>query len=291
MTPRQTKIVIVLAFAIGLLSIAVGAAALVGGSGDDHPATTADDGASTTSSTTTTSPSRTTVSLRPVTPPTTAHSEVSSDTSEQTTTTASGTAVGGDGAVLRRTTTGDDRHRAPGAGCTTMALTGYRAQCGDVSDGDDDFVWMVERRLTNGGFRATVFRRSGESDYRPVLEALDDGPAGPVRFAAVTVRVADVSGDRTPEIVFGFRGQGSGALLDLDLVDVGRVAVHRTLDQGRAEAKDGRLDDWSAEFGPNDAACCPSRFRHGVVRFADGAWRLVASTLEPASQVPEGQFA
>jgi len=288
MTPRQWRVVLALAVAVGVLGVVVGLVALLGGDGSKERVDAAGKDSTSTSSTVASS---TTVALRPVAPPTTAAGPTETTGAPSETTTGPAPVVGPQGAVLRRTTGSEERRRAPGGGCTTLAQAGYRAECGDVSDGGDDFVWMIEERLTNGGLRAAVMVRTGPSTYRSVLEALDDGPAGPVRFAAISVAVADVSGDGTPEIAFGFRSQGSGAILDLDLVDApGRVVVHRTLDKGRGSADEGRLDDWAAEFGPNDAACCPSRFRHAVVRFADDAWRIVESRLEPASQVPEGDF-
>ena len=285
MTPRQRRVLVAVGGLVAVL-VVVAVAVAVGGDDSGGDDVTADGTTSSTAPSTTAAP--TTVALHPVpTPP----AGEPTTTTAPASTTAAAPVVDGTGAVLTPPVAPATRSRPDGAACASMALTGYSARCGEVQDGSDTLVWLVERHAATGGLRVSVLRPVGERRYTVVLSALDDGPGGPARFSSVDVRTADLSADGTPEIVFGFRNQGSGAILDLDVVDApGRVVVHRTLDKGRAEAREGRLDDWAAEFGPSDAACCPSRYRHGVVRRTEGAWRLVSSALVPPSDVPDGHF-
>lgn len=201
--------------------------------------------------------------------------------------------VDGEGAVLTATR-GPAR---PAAACPALAEPGYGAECGTAGD----LVWLIESSRDTGGLRVTVFEPAGPGTVRPALGVVDDGPDGAVRFAAITARAVDVSGDGVDELVVGFRGQGSGGSLDVDVVGHSEggperggpdaeVVVHRTLDQGQATATAGRLDLWSAVYGPGDARCCPSVWRHEVVTFVDGAWRVVASTDERLSAPPEGDL-
>jgi len=286
-TPRQWRAVLALGGAAAVLAV-VAAALVLAGDGDGGDLATAPS-TSTSIGDTTTTERGTTVPLQPV--PTPPPEATPTTTAGPSTTTAAAAVVDGQGAVLTRPSSPSTRSRGEGAACASMAMTGYSARCGEVQDGSTTLVWLVERHSVTGGLRASVLRPVGDRRYTVVLAAVDDGPGGPARFSSVEVHTADLSADGTPEIVVGFRNQGSAAILDLDVVDApGRVVVHRTLDKGRAELHEGRLDDWAAEFGPNDAACCPSRYRHGVVRRAEGAWRLVSSTLETPSQVPDGDF-
>jgi hypothetical protein len=284
-TPAQRRALLIAGGIVAVAAVVIAVLVLPGGDDDGDDVATV----TSTSLETTTTVRPTTIPLQPVTTPPPGETTT---TTGIATTAAPAPVVDGQGAVLARPATASTRTRPQGSGCASLGMTGYSVRCGEVEDGSDTFAWLVERHNVTGGIRVSVLREAGEDRFTVVLEALDDGPAGPARFSAVGVRSQDLSADGTPEFVFGFRNQGSGAILDVDVVDApGRVVVHRSLDKGRAEVSDGRLDVWAAEFGPNDASCCPSRYRHGLIRRTEGAWRLVSSTLEPPGAVPEGDFA
>ena len=157
-----------------------------------------------------------------------------------------------------------------------------------MTAGDTELAWLVGRHRGTGALRAYVFRRLVGNQWTVALSAADDDG---VEFAGIVVRVEDVSGDGRPDIVFGIRHQGTGQILELDVVEApGQVTLHRELDKGTAAVAPGQLEDWAAQFGPEDPNCCPSSFLHTVIRVEGGAWRAVAQEqVDPNSQ-PPGDF-
>ncbi len=280
---RQRRVLVLVASVVTLLALALLFVALRGGA---DGAVTAGDGVDTT--TTTEGATTTTVDLVAV--PTTTPTTEAPPEATTTTVAAPAPELSPSGAVLRPPATSDSRLWDPSVGCAALASARYAAQCGLARAGGIELAWLVEANRATSGLRVSILRSVGGGRWSTVLAAVDDGPDGPARFAAVTVRVAALS-DHGEQIVVGFRNQGSGGVLELDVVDApGRVVVHRTLDRGEARIGPRRLEDWSAEYGPGDAQCCPSAWRRGVVEHVDGAWRLTTDTVEALSRPPDGDF-
>ena len=157
---------------------------------------------------------------------------------------------------------------------------------GDACETDGDLAWVTAAAPT---------------DRSPVtVYVLDDGTATPAlvvdresraEYASARVDVADLDGAPGDELVVGLRNAGTGGLLQIDVVGPsGEVAAHLTLDQGRAELRDGQLRTWAARYLPDDPNCCPSRFQQAVVGVADGRWMSYAEREVTADEVPEGDF-
>jgi hypothetical protein len=124
--------------------------------------------------------------------------------------------------------------------------------------------------------------RGIEIDARSGAGLAADDAAG-ATWSAITVRPV---GDA---LAVGFRDQGSGQFLAIDLVDPdGTVGASVRLDHGRATVTGDRLETWSARFGPDDPNCCPSAWVHQVLANSTGGW-IVASE-DQVDQPPEGDF-
>jgi hypothetical protein len=247
-----------------------------GDDGDDGQLTagTSTSSSSSTSTSTSTSTSSTTVAATTTTP-----SSVATATTAPATT-AVLPVVTGDGAVLRPPQTPDLRSMT-GNDCRTLADEDWTAACGTFTAKDASLVWLIESMTTTSGRtarRALVLRRSAGSTWSVVLQFHDD--AG-VRFSSINARVADLSGDGKDEVAFGFHAGDTS--LSVDVVEgPGSVVVHRDLSRGVARVSSGQLDTWRRVD--------PARHAHETIQFRDGAWRIVASSVGPSSEVPPSQL-
>ena len=241
--------------------------------GDDGDRVAAGSTTTSSSSTSTSSTTETTVELVPVTtappatsPPTTA--------AAPPTTAAPQPVVGGSGAILTKPAASEVRTSS--GGCESLATPGpgWTVSCGAVTaKGGTELVWLLERRSSGDGSRTYVLRRTGPTSWTVVLSTLDPGGT---RFSDVKVAVADVSGDGTQEIGFGFHVAGSGQILAVDLVEgPGMVAVHRDLPKGSARISTGQLNTWTPDTAD------PAAVIKQIIRFTGGAWRITSSTKEP----------
>ena len=86
----------------------------------------------------------------------------------------------------------------------------------------------------------------------------------------------------------GFRVEGTGGYLSVDIITEGEVVANiRELPQGSVRFESGRLETWSAQYEPDDAACCPSAVLHQTIELQAGAYRVVASeSLPPEASEP-----
>ncbi|MGH2685621.1 MAG: hypothetical protein ACRDJP_09165, partial [Actinomycetota bacterium] len=161
-------------------------------------------------------------------------------------------------------------------------------ECDRVTAKGVDLAWMVAEHQATGALRTYVFRRLVGQQWTVALSA--EYPDR-IEIAGAGVSTEDVSGDGQPDMIFGFRHQGTGQILELDVVEApGQVVLHRELDKGTASVRPGQLDDWSAQFDADDPNCCPSSFLHSTIRFTDGAWRAVAQEQVDPDQQPPGDF-
>jgi hypothetical protein len=191
--------------------------------------------------------------------------------------------VTGDGAVLRPPAAADERVVATGGVCAGLADAGWESTCGTVAAKGATLAWLIESRDGSGGTtqrKALVYRQRSSTQWALVLAAEDT--AG-TRFSAIRTRIEDVSGDGPAEIAFGFSSGGSSPSLAVDLVEgPGSVVVHRDLRRGSARVSSGQLNTWR-QVSSTQAV-------HDVIQFRTGAWRIVSSSVEPASDTPPSQL-
>jgi hypothetical protein len=151
------------------------------------------------------------------------------------------------------------------------------------------------------GDLAWVVRPDGAAERSPVtVHVVEGGSATPVlaverearaEYGAAHVEVADLDGTAGDELVVGLRNAGTGALLQLEVVDgTGRVVAHVTLDRGRAVLDGGGLRTWAARYGPDDPNCCPSRFDAARVVTTGDRWSSVPGGEVAPADVPPGDF-
>jgi hypothetical protein len=94
--------------------------------------------------------------------------------------------------------------------------------------------------------------------------------------------VADLAGDGINKFVFVFpNGSDPTFFKAIDVVEAdGNVVLHVTLIRGKArQAAGGGVEVWIPEHGD-------TLYRHEVIRYQDGAWRVVSSDDALASQLP-----
>lgn len=296
LTPRQKRVLGVLAALVAALSVLLLVLALVKDDGGDRVATSVPSTTSSTEgSTTTTSATSTTtaVAIPPAMPPTTTPTSTTTTAASPSTTSPPRPVVTGQGAVLSPPAAPSTRTLSPDGGCESLADPGsWEVRCDTVRVRGGQLIWLVAERPTANGTRtrrAYVFQRSGPgSQWNLVLEERDDEGT---RLAGVNVRAADLSADGSPELAFGFATQGSASVLSVDVVDASATVVaHRDLPKGVVRVSTGQVDTWSAEGGAGEANCCPSSFVHEVIRFVDGAYRVLASERVRPEDVPPSQL-
>jgi hypothetical protein len=196
--------------------------------------------------------------------------------------------VDGTGAVLTRPAAPVPVPVPPGDPCNVLADAATAFECSSTLVGDGELVWSVEQLVEGApGVRVSVFAVL-DGLATEVLAFDDDAGA---QFAHATAMQGDIDGQPGEELVIGFRGQSSSAVLELDVVSgQGAVVAHRSLDHGRAALAADGVSTWVAQFGPTDDNCCPGVFVAERLTFVGTQWRLTPSTLVPADQVPPGDF-
>ncbi len=204
-----------------------------------------------------------------------------------------GARLGVKGAVLAPTRHGPTVSLASGAACRTL-LTGSGGQCGLVAAPGGGLLFTIEAGppavagLVSRPWTVTVYRASSPGRWEAALQTRPSGGrAGPL-FAAVTARTAELTG-HGQSLVLGYRSEGSGAFLDIDLV-VGtargpRVAGHTVLDQGVALVQPGQLVAYFAVYRARDANCCPSFIERDVIRARGTSFVVASGRRLPTHQV------
>jgi hypothetical protein len=196
------------------------------------------------------------------------------------------------------------RTLSPVEGCRTLLTTGD-GDCSVVETANGRLVVTVEpgKRiddvLASRPWTVTVYRPSATvSDgwdvaltTRPEL-----GEAGPL-FAAVTARAADITGDGADELLLGYRNEGTGQILDLDIVGTDadgtpRVLAHDDLYKGSVVLRDGNLVIFTPVYERADANCCPTWVARDVLRYDDGAFRVqrIERVKTKQADVPASQL-
>lgn len=188
------------------------------------------------------------------------------------------------------------RTLAPTQGCQRLLDAG-KGDCAVVHTATGDLVVTVEPGPKIGEVLAS--RPWTVQVYRPT-SAVPDGwevaltthaeraSAGPL-YAQVTAKAADVTGDGHDELVLGYRSEGTGQILDFDVVDADatgapQLLAHDTVYKGNVRARNGHLVAYEPVYKKTDANCCPTWIQRSNLEFRDGAFHV-----EPIWKVPTKQ--
>ena len=117
------------------------------------------------------------------------------------------------------------------------------------------------------------------------------GEEGPGILSAITVNLGDYHFDDGVEVWIGYRYQGTGQYLDLDVLDplpdgsffLGGL---QGLDHGGVDLHPGGATVRDAIYGASDPGCCPSQIRHRQVFFQANQWLIDAGVLFPTASEP-----
>ncbi|HEX4979063.1 MAG TPA: hypothetical protein VFV35_03260 [Acidimicrobiales bacterium] len=186
-----------------------------------------------------------------------------------------GVALTGDGALLVRPADAVGRTIDKAKGCHSAIDPGWKmVDCGALRRADGVLLWTVQGK--GRALRAAVLRERTAGTWVPVLSASDETGE---RWSKIGVHGADVSGDGTPDLVFGFHGRDQGRALGVDVVDgPGTVGLHLLLAGGAVRAEPGSLQGWSV--------LQDGSVEHSTFRVLAGAWRVASSERVPAGSVP-----
>ena len=161
-------------------------------------------------------------------------------------------------------------HTSDGADCGIFAIRN--------SDQGGSVAFVVEHRGTSPVQRR-VYLMTGTDAWHVRLAALDDDGS---RYTAISVKQARISGDAFPEVVVGFRINGTGKFLTYDIVEMNAdgaltVAASRNLDHGSANISGSELVDYT----PYPNANTPDYFIRSVLAFRAGAFHIIDSSHAP----------
>lgn len=120
---------------------------------------------------------------------------------------------------------------------------------------------------------------ASDNNWRIRLSASDESLS---RFSDIAVRRATIGGDSAPEVVVGFRFQGTGNILTYDIVQLRPaqalfIAASRSLDHGSANINGAEPDD----YVPYPNANTPSYFVRSVIGYSTGAFRISSISHAP----------
>jgi hypothetical protein len=191
--------------------------------------------------------------------------------------------------------------QGPSTDCHGLGDAGFTVDdCGRVEMAGGTRVWLVETKPATAAsapfkpLRAYVMHFSqGRGAWLVDLRHADD--AGQT-VTGVRVREADLTGDGKPELVFGFRVSGSGAILAYDIVvdSAGgdpKVAASRQLSHGQATVAAPVINDREAKYPNGEPNCCPAFIQKSTVSFSGGSFRVVETGRDdPTTGSPPGPF-
>ena len=199
-------------------------------------------------------------------------------------------------AILRVPVDRVTRTLSPVQGCQVLLDTGD-GDCVVVETAKGQLVVTaepgppVEEGLVSRPWIVRVYEPSADIPDGWVI-ALSTRPAGadpgPL-YANVTVFAADVTGDGADEVLFGYRSEGTGQILDVDIVGTGRdgaplVLAHDQLYKGSLLARHGRIVTYTPVYRANDPNCCPTWIERDTIRFRNGAFRVQAGPRTPTAR-------
>ena len=199
---------------------------------------------------------------------------------------AGGQTLSAKGAILGAPAEAMIRPLAPTQGYQILLDSG-EGDCTVVRTAHGDLVVTVEPgaktqdSLVTRPWTVRVYRRSSAipDGWEVVLATQPEGnDPGPL-YAQVTAKVADVTGDGHDEVVVGYRSEGTGQILDFDVVRTDpdgtpRVLAHDQVYKGNVRTRGGRLVTYAPVYRRTDANCCPEWIERDDVTFRDGAFHV-----------------
>lgn len=200
-------------------------------------------------------------------------------TAPATTTTTIPPGLTAAGAILVPPAKPSTRKLATKDDCTPLLDPHADGGCGTVAAKGGNLYWLV-KKTSGGGRRAQVYKAGSGQNITLVLQAVDtDGST----FGEVRAVAADVSGDGSADIAFGFHRAGAAQVLAVDVVEgPGAVTLHREWAKGAVDVAPAQLDGWGTTAS--------GAYAHEVVRMMSGSWRVVASAPAQPSEVPKSQL-
>ena len=215
--------------------------------------------------------------------------------SPSTTAPAGGGGGGGAATALPSTT---NLQATPGGGVTLPAsyscafgdagIPGWTTDyCQEMPSYSDGLMALVLHRNDDGRFAVVVLFRSGTN----LVQRYRAEEEGPGVWADVVVELGDYNADDGAEVWVGYRYDGSGGYLDLDVLDprpdgsfvLGGV---QGLDHGVVDLHPGGATLQQAVYAASDPGCCPSTVRQRAISFSGGQWRITTGTDYPAASAP-----
>lgn len=125
--------------------------------------------------------------------------------------------------------------------------------------------------------RALLYRAGSGNDWSLALRASDDDGSA---WQAVAAQTADVARDNNPKALFSITLRTGNSTRVVDMAEAsGVVAVHLQIDRAVARlASEGGIEYWTSATG--------TTYQHRLIRYEQGAWRIITSEEVPADQVP-----
>lgn len=200
------------------------------------------------------------------------------------------------GTLLRPSPAGRTVTLAPEAGCQTLLPTGT-GDCGVVHAAGGDEIFTVEPGspvqdgLVSRPWSVTIYRASPSvpNGWQPALVTGPHGSDPAPLYANVTAKTADLTGDGHQSLVIGYRAEGTGEILDMDIVSgtgTGpRVVAHREFYKGVVQVLPGHLVAYAPIYLARDGNCCPSFTQRDDIRYRNGRFTLSAGPRLPTRQV------
>ena len=169
-----------------------------------------------------------------------------------------------------------------------------QSSCGEVEMKEGPTIWVVDSAPGSGGccpaYSVHVWRYvSGFAEWEEVLRAEDPDAR---KWTGIGVAPADLSGDGLAELVVGFRYQGSGNDLGLEVIAdrrgnaLPRVELRLDASKGSVVVHDGVLEVYGAEFPGHAPNCCPPYFQRYRVLYEGGDFVVEKAGKVPPDRVP-----
>jgi hypothetical protein len=185
---------------------------------------------------------------------------------------------------------------APTSGCQTLLTTGT-GDCGVVHAAGGDLIFTVEAGpppqdgLVSRPWTVTIYRASPSvpNGWQVALVTSPQrGDPAPM-YANVTARTPDLTGDGHQTLLVGYRAEGTGEILDMDVV-VGapkgpHVAGHRELYKGVVQILPDRLVTYAPIYRAREANCCPSFTQRDEIRYQTGSFVLSTGPRAPTRSI------
>lgn len=193
--------------------------------------------------------------------------------------------LGQSGALLRAAADGA-LVLTPTQGCRA-ALSAGEGDCGVLHTAAGPLLFTIEPGpriddvLVSRPWSVRVYRPSPSVpdgwDLALSTQPVGSDP-GPL-LATVTATIRDVTGDGGEELVVGYRSEGTGHFLDVDIVGTApdgaaRVLAHDRLHHGIVVVRPGRMVTHTPVYRARDGNCCPTWIVRSTVRFVDGEFQV-----------------